>query len=180
MSAAAALPTPPAARLDRQRVERWTAAIGAGDEAAVRSDFAAIGARGPAIVWRPPVDRPSAPQLRFLLRYWLDLRGLRAMPLASEIDALEMRPALGYIMLVEPEDRGRDFRYRLYGSIRLSSKFRLVNLQVEPLEALAPGDEFAFADCHGHGTAALPLASKCLGIPITRRRGGASRRSAST
>jgi hypothetical protein len=108
---------PLASRLDGQRVERWTAAIGAGDEAALRHDFAVIGARGPVIVWRPAVDRPAASQLRFLLRYWLDLRGLRAMPLASEIDALEMRPALGYIMLVEPEDRGRDFRYRLYGSI---------------------------------------------------------------
>jgi PAS domain-containing protein len=117
MTAAAALPTPPAARLDRQRVERWTAAIGAGDEAVMRSDFAAIGARGPAIVWRPPVERPGAPQLRFLLRYWLDLRGARPMPLATEIDALEMRPALGYIMLVDVMEGGRDFRYRLYGSI---------------------------------------------------------------
>jgi hypothetical protein len=117
MSAAAALPTPPAARLDRQRVERWTAAIAAGDETAMRRDFAPIGARGPAIVWRPSVDRLGAPQLRFLLRYWLDLRGSRRMPLASEIDALEMRPALGYIMLVEVMESGRDFRYRLYGSI---------------------------------------------------------------
>lgn len=38
------------------------------------------------------------------------------MPLASEIDALEMRPALGYGMLVEPVDGGADFRDRLYGS----------------------------------------------------------------
>jgi hypothetical protein len=113
----AALPTPPAARLDRKRVERWTAAIGAGDETAMRRDFAAIGARGPAVVWGPPVDRLGPPQLRFLLRYWLDLRGSQPMPPASAIDALEMRPALGYIMLVEPVDGGRDFRYRLYGSI---------------------------------------------------------------
>lgn len=109
-------PAPPAARLDWPRIERWLAAIMADDGASLREDFAAAGASGPTIVWRPAVERPAAPQLRFLLRYWLDLAAGRPLPLAREIDAMEMRPALGYIMLMEVVDGGRDFRYRLYGS----------------------------------------------------------------
>jgi hypothetical protein len=32
------------------------------------------------------------------------------------VDPVLLRPALGYINLLEPVDGGRDFRYRLYGS----------------------------------------------------------------
>lgn len=39
-----------------------------------------------------------------------------ALPLTTDIDPIRMRPALGYVMLVDVVDGGWDFRYRLYGS----------------------------------------------------------------
>ena len=82
----------------------------------MREIFCANGARGPVIVWRPPTERLAAPQLRFLIKYWNDLAGTRSMPLAREIDAVEMRSALGYVILLDVIGAGHDFCYRLFGS----------------------------------------------------------------
>ena len=107
---------------------------------------AAIGARGPAVVWRPAVARPAASQLRFLLRYWLDLAATPPMPPASAIDAVEMRAALGYIMLVDVVDGGRDFRYRLFGStIAAVSGFDMTGKLVTSHPASPYVVEFALA-----------------------------------
>jgi hypothetical protein len=103
--------------LDGQRIASWAAGLVAGEAQGLREAFAAKGGAAPDIVWAPPVDRLSAPQLRFLLRYWTDLAGARPMPNAREIDALEMRPALGYIHLLDAIEGGEDFRYRVFGSI---------------------------------------------------------------
>jgi hypothetical protein len=107
----------PDASLDWQRVARWAAEIAAGEIGGVREVFAAHGARGPTLRWQPPVTTLAAQQHRFLLRYWHDLRGARRMPAARAIDAVEMRPALGYVNLVDAIEGGRDFRYRVFGSI---------------------------------------------------------------
>jgi hypothetical protein len=109
--------TTPAQSLDWQRIERWTAAIVADAPAEVREVFAAAGARGPELRWKPPLDSLDTPQHRFLLRYWDDLRGTRAWPLVDEIDAIELRSALGYVNLLEAVEDGRDFRYRVFGSV---------------------------------------------------------------
>jgi hypothetical protein len=39
------------------------------------------------------------------------------MPLRRDLDVLELRPWLGNLMLIDVLEDGRDFRYRLYGSI---------------------------------------------------------------
>lgn len=109
--------TASAAPLDWQRVERWAAAIAAEDPAELRAVFAAAGARGPELRWNPPIDDLGIPQHRFLLRYWSDLRGERHLPHRGAIDPIEMRPALGFISLLEPVEDGRDFRYRVFGSV---------------------------------------------------------------
>ncbi len=108
-----AVPTP----LDWERVERWAAAIAGDAPAEVREVFAAAGARGPELRWNPPVESLDTPQHRFLLRYWSDLRGKRRLPHRNEIDAMELRPALGFINLLETVEGGRDFRYRVFGSV---------------------------------------------------------------
>lgn len=58
-------------------------------------------------------------RLADLLRYWEDLRGkspVGDLPCVAAIDPLPLRFILGWLMIVEPVDRGADFRYRLYGS----------------------------------------------------------------
>src|SRR5690348_5030782 len=106
-----------AANLDWPRIDAWSAEIAAGEVGSLGEVFHSKGGRGPELYWSPAVERLAAPQLRFLLRYWQDLRGSRALPPAREIDAIEMRPALGYISLLDVVDGGRDFHYRLFGSI---------------------------------------------------------------
>lgn len=136
----------PAASLDWQRIERWAAAIAGGDATAVREVFAAAGARGPELCWHPPPERLVTPQHRFLLRYWSDLRGSRLQPHLSEIDAMEMRPALGYVNLLETVDDGRDFRYRVFGSVVAAvSGFDLTGQLVSRLRASAYIVEFTLA-----------------------------------
>lgn len=138
--------TEPSAALDWPRIERWAAEIAAGEIAGLRAVFAGMGARGPSVVWRPEVAALTAQQHRFLLRYWEDLRGTRPMPEAGEIDAMEMRPALGYIILMDPVEGGRDFRYRLFGSIVAAvSDFDMTGQLASSLKASAYVAEFAIA-----------------------------------
>lgn len=134
------------ANLDWPRIEAWGAAIAAGEVESLGEVFRGKGGRGPEVHWSPAVERLGAPQLRFLLRYWQDLRGTRAMPLAREIDAIEMRPALGYISLLDVVDGGRDFHYRLFGSIVAGvSGFDMTGFRVSQLRASAFIAEFAVA-----------------------------------
>ncbi len=98
-------------------IEAWTAAIASGDIGALQAEFRSRGARGPKITWNPAPDTlPHAP-IRFLLEHWQGLRGTRPMPLAREIDALTLRPALGFVSLLDVVEGGDDFRYRLFGTI---------------------------------------------------------------
>ncbi len=108
---------PQRSSLDWRRVDTWTAKIIAGAPRRLGEAVAAKGGARPEIVWRPPVERLGPPQLRFLLRYWTELAGARPMPRAKDIDALEMRAALGYVNLLDVAEGGADFRYRVFGSI---------------------------------------------------------------
>jgi hypothetical protein len=57
------------------------------------------------------------PRLRGLFEYWESRRGGRDMPLRRDVDVLDLGPWLGNLMLIDVEDDGCEFRYRVYGSI---------------------------------------------------------------
>jgi PAS domain len=110
-------PSPEIDRLRPEIVEAWTEALVSEDLAAMQKSFKSHGAWGPKIAWNPqPENLPHEP-MRFLLEHWHRLRGARPMPLARDIDALALRPALGFISLLDIVDGGADFRYRLFGTI---------------------------------------------------------------
>lgn len=106
--------------LDWSRIDAWTDRLLAGDLQPIALWFLRNGAAAPEAVWDPEPESLTAPPLRFLLDHWRmlahDLAHDGSVPPARRIDALELKPALGYMMLLEPVDGGRDFRYRLYGS----------------------------------------------------------------
>jgi hypothetical protein len=134
--------------LDRARIAAWAAALIAGEAQGLHETFMAKGGAAPDFVWTPPVDRLSAAQLRFLLRYWSELAGTRAMPRAKEIDALEMRPALGYINLLDVIESGEDFRYRVFGSIIAAvAGYDMTARTVSALKVAPYMAEFALASC---------------------------------
>jgi hypothetical protein len=103
--------------LDWDRIARWTSDVAAGDITAITAIFAAHGAAAPGLAWNPPPEQFDAAALRFLITYWRGLAGPDALPHLKQIDPLALRPALGYVMLLDVVENGRDFRYRLYGSM---------------------------------------------------------------
>jgi len=105
-----------AKQLDWSRIDAWTALILANDIAPVVAVFQQHGAGTPEIVCDPPMEEMPVGPLRFLATHWRALAGNGVLPHIREIDPFKLRPALGYLMVLDPLDGGRDFRYRLYGS----------------------------------------------------------------
>lgn len=102
---------------EQTRREAWTQAIVSDRTEAIVATFLAAGADSPSFVWNPGHEALRTDQNHFLLDYWHAKRGSARTPPVAAIDPTEMRPALGYLMLVEPIEDGHDFRYRLYGSL---------------------------------------------------------------
>jgi hypothetical protein len=105
-----------AEEIDCTDLESWTSAIAYGAVDDIRSCFARHRADGPEILWSPPEDAMVPAQLRFLQRYWRERAASRPAPHMREIDAMDMKPALGFIVLLDVIEGGNDFRCRLFGS----------------------------------------------------------------
>jgi hypothetical protein len=97
--------------------EELTRAVIEGRSGPVDALFREIDSPAPVLRWAPDDAVLESPPLRFLNRFWRDRRGTSGLPPSATIDPLELGPALGYLMLLEPVDGGIDFLYRLYGSI---------------------------------------------------------------
>lgn len=71
----------------------------------------------PVVTWEPDdLALADHSRLAHLHRHWQQQRRGGDLPLSSAIDPLELGPALGYVMLMEPVGGGDDFLYRLYGT----------------------------------------------------------------
>lgn len=78
--------------------------------------FRSQGVRPPRIVWNPDAAILPTTQLPFVLRHWQDLHSRHGFVAPDHIDPFNLRPALGYILLLDVLDSGADYRYRLYGT----------------------------------------------------------------
>lgn len=47
---------------------------------------------------------------------WNERRGTRLAPARADFDIFDLRPWLGYLVLIDVVDGGRDFHYRVYGT----------------------------------------------------------------
>jgi hypothetical protein len=117
MAAMSPADTPGKCPLDETTIAAWVDTLVADEPEPIRAAFRDRGARGPEVIWNPQLDDLGHPQLRFLLEYWRGLAGERPMPLARHVDPLAMRPALGFVSLLDVIGDGADFRYRLFGTI---------------------------------------------------------------
>ena len=106
-----------ATSVDWKRIADWAAAVVAGDAEPIAAEFARAGGAAPELMWDPPLDSLPEGPLRALAAHWNSLRGnLGVLPHLRQIDPVYLRPALGYVVLLDAIDGGRDFRYRLFGS----------------------------------------------------------------
>lgn len=101
---------------DHARIDAAARAVLAGEPGVFDAEFVGNGVPGPTIRIDPPADSIAHPTLRFLFDYWQGLPRDGDLPGHSRIDPVEMRPALGYILLLDVLPSGDDFVYRLYGS----------------------------------------------------------------
>lgn len=160
------------AALDWQRVDRWTSDVVAGDIAAINAVFFQHGAPPPDLVWNPSTELASAQEIHFLMDYWRDSAAAGAPPHMRQIDPVKLRPALGYVMLLDAVDGGRDFRYRLYGSIVASvSGFDMTGKLLSQHPASPYVTEFAIASYRAALQRRDPLYTERspLGAAQTRR-----------
>ena len=98
-------------------LEALTANVLEGDDAAIAAFFTARDADPSIVAWSPPVDHIGECELRFLMQFWHERRSPGGLLPPIAIDPLALRPALGFIMLLDVIDDGADFRYSLYGSL---------------------------------------------------------------
>jgi hypothetical protein len=132
--------------LDWRRIDNWTDCIDRGVIEPIATVFESFGAEPPDARWNPAVaDLPAEP-LRFLLDHWQSLPRQPDIPHQRDIDPVSLRPALGYIMLLDAVEGGRDFHVRLYGStIAEISGFDLTGKRLSEHRASAYTTEFAIA-----------------------------------
>jgi hypothetical protein len=88
------------------------------------------------------IDAPrleiSDPLLQRVYEYWSQLRGARRMPSRAQVDPSEIRPVLGYLMLMDVMHRPITFRVRLQGTEL--ARWLGSDLTGKMLEELRPAD----------------------------------------
>jgi hypothetical protein len=154
---------------DPVTIATWTDALVAGDAGPLKAVFQSRGARGPEVIWSPSLDDLRHKPHRFLLQHWRDLATGNPMPLASQIDALALAPALGHIGLVDVVECGADFRHRLYGSyVAATSGFEMTGRLVSDFKARSYIVEFYLASYRAIYRRGEPLYTE-HGPPATLR-----------
>lgn len=88
----------------------------AGSQAKLAAPFIALGLRQPVVRWNPAPEELPTQQLPFLLRHWHALRERHGSVRPEHVDPFDLRPVLGYVLLLDVLDDGADYRYRLYGT----------------------------------------------------------------
>lgn len=78
--------------------------------------FLKHGLRSPVVKWNPLAAELPTRQLPFVLNHWMSLRDAYGRVTPEQIEPFSLKPALGYILLIDVLDDGADFYYRLYGS----------------------------------------------------------------
>ncbi len=96
----------------------------------------------------PDFESLPAEQLRSVLRFWSRLPKVNGVPDVVKITPEDVRPALGYLILIDIDEENEDFRYALYGSrIAAVSGFDMTGRGVWDLESTTMIQTF-FAACY--------------------------------
>lgn len=139
-------PARPAVSAVTSRRDAWARALIDGRLDEIAAAFRHDDTEPPVAVWNPDPASLRTEPIRFVLNHWRQLCGAGKAPPVASLDALALRPALGYVMLVDPVGDGLDFRYRLYGSlIATVSGMDMTGRLVSQHHASAHVVDFSFA-----------------------------------
>lgn len=144
--------------VDWKRIGEWTDQLVAGEVGGVARAFAEHGLPVPVVLWCPKASDLPAKPLRHLLAYWSKLSGCGTVPNYRSVDPAAIRPALGFVMILDAIDRGQDFRYRLFGSsIARASGFDMTGRLLSSHPSSVYVIEFAIAATRACIQRRLPL-----------------------
>ncbi|MEQ8440775.1 MAG: PAS domain-containing protein [Alphaproteobacteria bacterium] len=91
--------------------------LSGGDRSTVEEWFTSTGISKPVVIWEPSREELVTNPIVFLYDYWHARKATNEIAMrSSDVDPSDLVPALGYIMLLDILEDGRDFRYRLFGS----------------------------------------------------------------
>ncbi len=102
--------------LDQSSIDAMRDGLLTDDLGPLAAPFLKHGLRSPVIRWNPVAADLPTKQLPFVLNLWHSLRDANGRVTPDQIDPFALRPALGYILLIDVLEDGADFYYRLYGS----------------------------------------------------------------
>ncbi|HXC54654.1 MAG TPA: PAS domain-containing protein [Rhizomicrobium sp.] len=88
------------------------------------------------------------PSCAFLRAYWEQKRGGRAMPSRADISPAQLKDHLGWVMILDVLPGGRDFRYRLIGTL-VTQYFFADSTGRTVMEAFAPNGEAVAKSVNG-------------------------------
>jgi hypothetical protein len=134
--------------------------------------FVEQGAEAPEAIWNPTPDQVPTTPLKFLAARWSARDPAVPLPGVASIDALDLQPALGHIILLDPVDGGRDFRFRVYGTAIVAvSGFDLSRRLLSEHPASGYVVEFTIAATRAAMRRRLPLFStrRPVGAQDTRK-----------
>ena len=97
-------------------VGRLAESLIAADLDPVHQFFQSNGVASPTVVWEPTGGDMTSKSFDFLIDHWRRDLGDRTWPPEDRIDPVDLRPALGNLLVCEPLEDLSDFRIRLYGS----------------------------------------------------------------
>lgn len=101
---------------DTSVVNRLADDLVAGRFTPVGEFFEKHGVAAPLVAWEPAVGGMASKSFDFLIGFWARSRVNGSWPPEGVIDPVELRPALGNLLVCEPLEDLSDFRIRLYGS----------------------------------------------------------------
>jgi hypothetical protein len=108
--------------------------------------FVEHGAGAPIVVWKPSLEQLRSEPPRHVLAHWSSLAAGHRLPGYRDVDPVDLRPALGYVLLLDVIEGGQDFRYRLFGSaIGSVSGFDMTGKRLSEHPASAYVTEFSLA-----------------------------------
>jgi len=151
--------------LPDDRTDRWFDDILAGRADRIDRAFHMKGSFAPQTLWAPRVDDARTAPVRHLIRHF-DGKAGRADGIPDDLlDPTELKPALGYINLVEPVDGGRDFRYRIFGTyITAFTGCDMTGRLLSELPDCRNVVDYALASCRAVLARRLPLLSQRMPI----------------